>query len=141
MLKNRVEELLAFLDRTKQLHEGPNSATNMEYLKNCILKFMSSSDLSEKRRLYPVIATILKLTSQEMKNVEVAFQVCEERENEFQNTLASIGTFATSSIGSLWGSVLGGGGGGGSRGDRPSSNTGSIGSSGGGVSTGSAGTR
>lgn len=81
----------------------------MEYLKNCILKFMSSSDMSEKRRLYPVIATILKLTAQEMKTIELAFQVCEERENEFQNTISSIGSFATTSIGSLWGSVLGGG--------------------------------
>ena len=108
MLKNRVEELLAFLDRTKQLREGPDSAMNMEYLKNCMLKFMSSSDLSEKRRLYPVIATILKLTAQEMRSIEVAFQVCEERENEFQNTITSIGSFASSSIGSLWGSVLGG---------------------------------
>lgn len=102
---------MAFLDRTKQLREGPDSATSMEYLKNCVFKFMSSSDLSEKRRLYPVIATILKLTAAEMRSVEVAFRVCEERENEFQNTLSSIGSFATSSIGSLWGSVLGGAGG------------------------------
>lgn len=104
VLKNRVEELLAYLERTKQLREGPDSAINMEYLKNCVFKFMSSSDLSEKRRLYPVIATILKLTSQEMRDVEAAFQATEERENEFQNAISSIGSFAASSFGSLWGS-------------------------------------
>lgn len=98
---------MAYLERTKQLHEGPDSAINVEYLKNCMLKFMSSSDLSERRRLYPVIATILKLTSQETKAIEVAFQVTEERDNEFQNTLSSIGSFATSSIGSFWGSATG----------------------------------
>lgn len=105
VLKNRVEELLAYLERTKQLREGPDSAINMEYLKNCVFKFMSSTDLSEKRRLYPVIATILKLTSQEMRDIEVAFQATEERENEFQNTISSIGSFAASSFGSLWGSA------------------------------------
>jgi hypothetical protein len=109
-----VEELKAFLDRSKQLHEGPDSATNMEYLKNCVFKFMSSVDASEKRRLYPVIATILKLTSQEMKQVEYAFNVTEQRENELQSTLTSIGSFATSSLGSFWDSaattLLGGAG-------------------------------
>ena len=104
-LSNRVEELLAYLERTKQLREGPDSAINMEYLKNCVFKFMSSSDLSEKRRLYPVIATILKLTGQEMKAIEGAFRASEERENEFENTLSSIGSFATASFGSLWGSA------------------------------------
>jgi hypothetical protein len=71
-------------------------------LKNCVYKFMCSCDLSEKRRLYPVIAAVLKLTSTEMKAIEVAFQATEDRENEFQNTIASIGTFATSTFGSLW---------------------------------------
>ena len=90
---------MAYLERTKQLHEGPDSAINMEYLKNCMFKFMSSSDLSERRRLYPVIATILKLTGQETKAIELAFQVSEDRDNEFQNTLSSIGSF--------WGSATG----------------------------------
>jgi hypothetical protein len=125
-LQARVEELRAYLDRLKQ-QEGPDSATNMEYLKNCVFKFMSSTDLSEKRRLYPVIATILKLTSQEMKAVESAFQLSAAQDNELQNTLSSLGSFATNSLGSFW-DVLGtggstgpstGGSGGGSR-PRPS---------------------
>jgi hypothetical protein len=107
-LQARVEELRAYLDRLKQ-QEGPDSATNMEYLKNCVFKFMASTDLSEKRRLYPVIATILKLTSQEMKAVESAFQLSAAQDNELQNTLSSLGSFATNSLGSFW-DVLGTGG-------------------------------
>lgn len=68
---------------------------------------MSSSDLSEKKRLYPVISTILKLTPNEVKAVEHALRMSEQRENELQNTLNNIGTFATSSFGGLWGSVIG----------------------------------
>jgi hypothetical protein len=51
----------------RKLQEGPDSAINMEYLKNCVYKYMASNELSEKKRLYPVICTILKLTSQERK--------------------------------------------------------------------------
>jgi hypothetical protein len=39
-----------------------------------------------------------------MKAIEAAFQETEDRENEFQNTLSSIGSFASSSLGSFWGS-------------------------------------
>lgn len=105
-LQSRVEELRAYLDRLKQ-QEGPDSATSMEYLKNCVFKFMSSTDLSEKQRLYPVIATILKLTSQEMKAVEAAFQQAAAQDNELQSALSTIGSFATTSLGSFW-DVLGG---------------------------------
>ena len=88
---------MAYLERIKQ-QDGPDSATNMEYLKNCVFKFMCSVDFSERRRLYPVIATILKLTSQEMLAIENAFLTIEARDNELQNTLSTIG----SSLGSFW---------------------------------------
>jgi len=73
-LEIRIEELLAYLDRTKKLQEG-DSAVNMEYLKNCIYRFMSTNEVSEKKRLFPVIATILKLTSSEKNQIEVALAV------------------------------------------------------------------
>lgn len=73
-LEARIEELLAYLDRTKKLQEG-DSAVNMEYLKNCIYRFMSTNEVSEKKRLFPVIATILKLTSSEKNAIEVALAV------------------------------------------------------------------
>lgn len=73
-LEARIEELLAYLDRTKKLQEG-DSAVNMEYLKNCIYRFMATNEVSEKKRLFPVIATILKLTSNENKQIEIALAV------------------------------------------------------------------
>lgn len=73
-LEIRIEELLAYLDRTKKLQEG-DSAVNMEYLKNCIYRFMSTNEVSEKKRLFPVIATILKLTSSEKKQINIALAV------------------------------------------------------------------
>lgn len=106
-LQARVEELRAYLDRLKQ-QDGPDSATNMEYLKNCVFKFMSSTDFSERRRLYPVISTVLKFTSQEMKAVEAAFREAEARDNELQDTISTIGSFATSLWGTAASTILGG---------------------------------
>jgi len=73
-LETRIEELVAYLDRTQKLQEG-DSAVNMEYLKNCIYRFMSTNEVSEKKRLFPVISTILKLTSNEKKQIEIALAV------------------------------------------------------------------
>ena len=73
-LETRIEELVAYLDRTQKLQEG-DSAVNMEYLKNCIYRFMSTTEVSEKKRLFPVISTILKLTSNEKKQIEIALAV------------------------------------------------------------------
>lgn len=103
--QTRVEELLAFLERSKQLQgDGPDSAVNMEYLKNCVCRFMASSysDLSEKKRLYPVISMILKLTAAERKQVEQALATAMEEQSsglELNSTLNTIGaTFEN-----LWG--------------------------------------
>jgi hypothetical protein len=109
-LKNRVEELMAFLERSKQLHEGPDSAVNTEYLKNCILKFMESENLSEKQRLFPVIATILKLTSQEKDRVSHALhtQHVSAADKDMISPFGVIGSVAES----FWGfgstAILGG---------------------------------
>lgn len=78
-LSVRVEELLGYLDRTKNTQEA-DSAINMEYLKTCVYRFMASTELSERRRLYPVIATILKLTSLEKAAVEAALQAAQNVE-------------------------------------------------------------
>jgi hypothetical protein len=68
-VSDKLEECLAFLERAKKLQNGPESAINMEYLKNCVLHYMLSTGVSERLRLYPVIGTILKLTSTEMAKI------------------------------------------------------------------------
>lgn len=103
-LKNKVEELMAFLERTKRLHEGPDSAINMEYLKNCVLRFMSSKKISEKKRLYPVISTIFKFTEKEIHDIEDSLECSEEQDTEISSAISN---FATSFSG-IWGSVVGG---------------------------------
>lgn len=76
-LEKRVEELVAFLDRTQRLRDNPDAAINMEYLKNCVSRFMATNELSEKKRLAPVLVTILKLTEAEKAQVcGVLWGVC-----------------------------------------------------------------
>ena len=97
-LEGRVEELLAYLDRSKKFQgDGPDTATNTEYLKNCVYRFMASTEHSERKRLAPVISTILKLTSQEKKQIEYALAQGDGDDNIA--TLASFGAFAGSFFG------------------------------------------
>lgn len=98
----------------------------MEYLKNCVYKYMSSNELSEKKRLYPVICTLLKLTNQEKKvfpfdrcddhvmsqhplfssqkkAIEQVLCSLEEQSSDINHTLNNITAFASTSLESLWG--------------------------------------
>ena len=93
---------MAYLDRSKKFQgDGPDSATNTEYLKNCVYRFMATTEHSERRRLAPVISTILKLTSQEKRTIDTALAAGDSEE---MDTLATIGAF-TSSFGSFFGTV------------------------------------
>jgi hypothetical protein len=74
-----VEELLSYLDRTKKSSES-DSAINMEYLKTCVYRFMATTEVSERKRLFPVIATIMRLTSAEKATVEAALASAENQE-------------------------------------------------------------
>lgn len=76
----------------KKLHDNPDSAINLEYLKNCIYKYMSSSELSEQRRLYPVIGVILNFTQQELKSIELALKQQDITEDQINQTIKSIGS-------------------------------------------------
>lgn len=97
-LEGRVEELLAYLDRSKKFQgDGPDFATNTEYLKNCVYRFMATTEHSERRRLAPVISTILKLTSQEKKHIDWALSQGDT--DDSMTSLASIGAFAGSFFG------------------------------------------
>ena len=90
---------MSFLDRTKKFQgSDPDSATNTEYLKNCVYHFMAAKEHSERRRLAPVISTILKLTAQEKKAIDSALQLSES--NDLGGT---IGAITSSSWGNLFG--------------------------------------
>jgi predicted nucleic acid-binding Zn-ribbon protein len=93
-LETQREELIAFIDRTKAA-SGGDSSVNMEYLKNCVMRFMATVELNEKKKLFPVIATILKLTAPERDEVEGAF-VQQERfalADGLSGTLNSVRSF------------------------------------------------
>ena len=77
----------------------------MEYLKNCVFKFMSSTEFSEKKRLYPVISMILKLTAEETKLIENTLLVDESAGSAeiATGTINSIGALASTSFESLFG--------------------------------------
>jgi hypothetical protein len=100
-LEHRIEELLAYLERTNKLHDGPDASVNMEYLKNCIYKYMTSVELSEKKRLYPVIATILKLTNKEKDDIENLLDTQTTHDNKIAGGISNI----TSTFGSFFGST------------------------------------
>jgi len=85
-----VEELVGYLDRTKPTSDA-GSAINLEYLKTCVYRFMATTELSERKRLYPVIATIMKLTSHERAAIEASLAASEAQEpmQTLTNSLAS----------------------------------------------------
>lgn len=67
----RVEQLENSQRRLLQQNSGENSkAVNTEYLKNCIVKFMGSNDVSERQRLFPVISTIMDFTAEERSYIQ-----------------------------------------------------------------------
>ena len=51
--------------RLERNQEREKSISNMEYLKNVVLKFLSFSSLQEKEQLLPVLTTMLKLDKEE----------------------------------------------------------------------------
>ena len=78
-LTSQREELIAFIDRSKQADPGnADSTVNMEYLKNCICRFMAAVELKEKKQLFPVIATVLHFSASEKDEVNAAFAAQEK---------------------------------------------------------------
>lgn len=56
---------LVFDLRVGRMPSGRNAAINLEYLKNCVVGCLRTSEPSEHARLLPVISTILKLSKDE----------------------------------------------------------------------------
>jgi hypothetical protein len=75
---------------------------NIEYLKNCIYKYMTTLNLSEKQRLYKVIATILNFTTKEVKFIEEVLQ--EEKQSDPTDQIQTAVTSISSSLGYWFGS-------------------------------------
>lgn len=98
MLSQRVDELVAFIERSRQHQSNQESIINFEYLKNCIFRFMSTSELSEKKRLSPVIATLLKLTSEERDLIDAVLKE-EEAAGDDLVALTNLGTSLESFFG------------------------------------------
>ena len=46
-------------------NSGNDSVVNLEYLKNVMLSFLTAKTLADRRKLVPVVATVLCLTPEE----------------------------------------------------------------------------
>lgn len=55
-------------------NSGGSVPLNLEYLKHCVFRFMRTTEGSEKRRLVPVIATLLQFTPQESEDIQEALR-------------------------------------------------------------------
>lgn len=86
-LRRQVEELRGEAARAKELLDEEHGAEKMTYLKNVVKKFVMS-DGTERKRLVPVVATILSFSPAETMEVDRA-------------VTAAVGG------GSSWGSVFG----------------------------------
>ena len=93
------------MERSKKLQNGEDSAINMEYLKKCVLHYMLSDSISDRLRLYPVIAMLLKFTSAEL----VRLKHCPLHVDEVASSLEIADTAwqnITGSLTGLWGSYV-----------------------------------
>ena len=90
---------MAFLDRTKRLHDGPDSAVNTEYLKACVYGYMVSDDPKDKIRLANVISTILKLTLREKAEVDRSLARDSSSSRGIDEGLSTIAGIASSFFG------------------------------------------
>jgi hypothetical protein len=68
-------------NHNNHIHNVPTTI-NFEYLKNCIYKFLISTNYSEKQRLLPVLATLLSLTPKEKEQASrVLTQLAEQEQS------------------------------------------------------------
>lgn len=76
-----------------------NVMINYEYLKNCIYKYMITLELSEKQRLYRVIALLLNFTNQEIKLIEERLS---QEAMFYGNASDQLSQVLTNSVGLSW---------------------------------------
>mmetsp|Transcript_2707 Transcript_2707/g.3967 ORF Transcript_2707/g.3967 Transcript_2707/m.3967 type:complete len:116 (+) Transcript_2707:1-348(+) len=70
-LINKIKELEQQIQRGKDFADPDNQpgGVNAEYLKNCVLRYMGTIDLSEKERLLGVISALLHFSPEEVHNI------------------------------------------------------------------------
>lgn len=66
---------------------GRNAAINLEYLKNCVVGCLRTSEPSEHARLLPVITTILKLSKEEADVIARNISARAQHEGSFGGSL------------------------------------------------------
>ena len=87
----------------RQQHtNGVDPSLNFEYLKSCVYRYMTTSELSEKKRLAPVIATILKLTAEEKSNIDHVLREEQASVEDIADSITSISNSFFESAASLF---------------------------------------
>uniref|UniRef100_K3WBM7 GRIP domain-containing protein n=1 Tax=Globisporangium ultimum (strain ATCC 200006 / CBS 805.95 / DAOM BR144) TaxID=431595 RepID=K3WBM7_GLOUD len=81
LYQKQYEDTVALLEtanrqkkRLQELSERNTEGVNVEYLKNVVIKYIESSNATEKERLIPVIATVLQFSPQEVRKVSQKLQ-------------------------------------------------------------------
>ncbi|CAM9884936.1 unnamed protein product, partial [Discosporangium mesarthrocarpum] len=82
-LERQLESALLAKNRMQGLDSGHNAAVNLEYLKNCVVRCLQTSEPSEHTRLLPVISTILKLSKEEDEAISKHIQSRAEQQGGF----------------------------------------------------------
>lgn len=72
--KGLDEELSENNGTPKSAEEPDSAATNIEYLKNIVLRFLSAKTIQERRALLPVIGAVLCLTPAEIQKASAALE-------------------------------------------------------------------
>ena len=110
VVADKLESLKAHHARAERLKEGEDAATNLAYLKHCVLTYVQTTDAATHKRLLPVLAQILHLTTAEVQTAMRAIDAATPPPP------GSRWMGALSSLVAAGGGVGGGGGGGGVRG-------------------------
>ncbi|CAB1119443.1 unnamed protein product [Ectocarpus sp. CCAP 1310/34] len=96
-LEKQLEAALLDKKRLQDLDSGRNAAINLEYLKNCVVGALRTSEPSEHARLLPVITTILKLSEDEAAVIAKNISTRAQHQGSFGGSLPPGGDARASS--------------------------------------------
>ncbi|CBJ25593.1 Myosin, heavy chain 10, non-muscle [Ectocarpus siliculosus] len=96
-LEKQLDAALLDKKRLQDLDSGRNAAINLEYLKNCVVGALRTSEPSEHARLLPVITTILKLSEDEAAVIAKNISTRAQHQGSFGGSLPPGGDARASS--------------------------------------------